>query len=70
MGITTTIRVTTATRDAVNRLREQTGESASVVIDKALAAYAESMFWDRWREADHTPEPDLALWDRASVHDL
>ena len=70
MSTTTTIRVGTSTRDAVNHLRDLTGESTDSIIEKALAAYLESLFWQRWREADHVIEPDLALWDAASTHDL
>jgi len=70
MSSTTTIRVGTTTRDAVNHLRELTGESTDAIIEKALAAYMESLFWQRWREAEHDDEPDLALWDAASAADL
>ena len=70
MSSTTTIRVGIQTRDAVNRLRDLTGESTDSVIEKALAAYEESMFWKRWRESDHEPEADCALWDAASRVDL
>jgi predicted transcriptional regulator len=70
MSTTTTIRVGTSTRDAVNHLRDLTGESTDSIIEKALAAYLESLFWQRWREADHDEDPDLALWDAASAVDL
>jgi predicted transcriptional regulator len=70
MSSTTTIRVGTSTRDAVNHLRDLTGESTDSIIEKALAAYLESLFWQRWREADHDEDPDLALWDAASAVDL
>lgn len=70
MSSTTTIRVGTSTRDAVNHLRDLTGESTDSIIEKALAAYLESLFWQRWREADHDEDPDLALWDAANAVDL
>lgn len=73
MGQTTTIRVGRSTRDAVNRVRELTGDSTDSVIERALAAYEESLFWQRWREvhADAIqPDDDMAPWDRASAADL
>jgi predicted transcriptional regulator len=36
MGDTTTVRVSRATRDHVNRLAAQTGESVDAVIEQAL----------------------------------
>lgn len=73
--MTTTIRVSEATRDAVNRLRAQTGQSTDSLLEQALAAYEESMFWRRWHEVyvDGGEEPaddDLRLWDRASAADF
>lgn len=72
---TTTIRVSASTRDAVNRLRVETGESTDSVLEKALAAYEETLFWRRWQEVYVDGRPELAedevmgLWDRASIAD-
>lgn len=74
--MTTTIRVSEATRDAVNRLRAQTGQSTDSLLEQALAAYEESMFWRRWQEVyvdgggDVTDGEELRLWDRASAADF
>jgi hypothetical protein len=79
MTATTTIRVSLATRDAVNRVRAETGESTDSILEKALAAYEESMFWRRWREVYGTsesgphgfhPDEDMADWEAASAFDL
>ena len=79
MSVTTTIRVSVATRNAVNRAREQTGESTDSILEKALAAYEESRFWRRWHEVHGTadngdnapvPDDDMRLWDEASRLDL
>lgn len=68
----TTIRVAANTRDAVNRIRELTGDSTASVIEKALEAYEESLFWERWRQAQAAGDIDdgLQMWDRASRVDL
>lgn len=68
----TTIRVAANTRDAVNRIRDLTGDSTASVIEKALVAYEEALFWERWREAQAAGDIDdgLAMWDRASRLDL
>lgn len=64
---TTTIRVAADTRDTVNRLRKLTGYSTDSVIEKALAAYEESLFWQAWRQAQPLADiDDLQLWDNAS----
>lgn len=74
--MTTTIRVSEATRDAVNRLRAQTGQSTDSLLEQALAAYEETMFWRRWQGVyvDGREEPaddeELRLWNRAGAADL
>ena len=79
MAASTTIRVSVATRDAINRVRAQTGESADSILKQALAAYQESLFWRRWQETydtsgcdPHSPllDDDMALWDAVSAQDL
>ena len=79
MSATTTIRVSVATRNAVNRAREQTGESTDSILEQALAAYEEARFWRRWREVHDTADDgvsasvdddDVRLWDEASRLDL
>ena len=78
MAASTTIRVSVATRDAINQVRAQTGESADSILEQALAAYQESLFWRRWQETYDTsgfdPHPplddDMALWDAVSAQDL
>jgi predicted transcriptional regulator len=70
---TTTIRVTTKTRDLLNEVRRTTGDSTDSVIEQALAALVEQRFWAAWTQAQAEGyEPDLeeALWDRASAADL
>lgn len=79
MTTTTTIRVSAATRDAVNRARAQTGESTDSILEQALAAYEEALFWRRWREVFDTAgdgasapahDDDMRAWDEASRLDL
>ena len=79
MSATTTSRVSVATRNAVNRAREQTGESTDSILEQALAAYEEARFWRRWREVHGTADDsapasadadDMRLWDEASRMDL
>jgi len=70
---TTTIRVTTKTRDLLNEVRRATGESTDSVIEQALAALNEQHFWAAWTRAQaegYEPDLDYALWDRASTADL
>lgn len=73
--MSTTIRVSQQTRDAVNRIRERTGESTDSVLEKALAAYEESIFWRRWHEVyvEGGPHPerdeDIIAWDAAAAAD-
>lgn len=74
-AMSTTIRVSRETRDAVNRIRERTGESADSVLEKALAAYEEAVFWRRWHEVyvdgqpQLEPDEDMAAWEAAAVAD-
>ncbi len=70
---TTTIRVSTKTRDLLNEVRRSTGESTDSVIELALAALTEQFFWSEWARAQAEGyEPDLEedLWNRASAADL
>jgi predicted transcriptional regulator len=70
---TTTIRVTTHTRDLLNEVRLATGQSTDSVIEQALAALNEQRFWAAWAQAQAEGyEADLEqdLWDRASAADL
>ncbi len=79
MSATTTIRVSVATRNAVNRARERTGESTDSILEQALAAYEEARFWRCWREVHDTADDgvsasvdddEVRLWDEASRLDL
>lgn len=69
MATTTTLRVTHPVRDRVNKLGHRTRQPANVVIEKALDAYEEALFWRDYAAAAtaELPAEELAdqhLWDR------
>jgi predicted DNA-binding protein len=47
----TTLRVSVETRDRVNALRHDTGQSTDELLRRALDAYERALFWEGMRRA-------------------
>ena len=76
--VATTLRVSEATRDAVNRAAAEAKTSADGVISRAMELYETAVFWEQHRQAvaARTAEEldaeraEMAPWDRAAAADL
>jgi hypothetical protein len=63
--MSTTVRVTEATRARAASLAAQTGMSIGQVVDQALTAYETGLFWAETHEAlaRHCEQIDDEVWD-------
>lgn len=66
--MSTTLRVSEATRARAAAIAAATGVSIGTAVDNALDAYERAEFWRQTREALRTlpVDPDDELWDRTS----
>ena len=73
-----TLRVSEATRDAVNRAARATSSSADAVVRRAVRLLEDELFWRRHAEAvvgrtrDEAEREagEMQAWERASSADL
>lgn len=67
--MSTTIKVSTQTRDQIKSLGASTGQTADEVVSRALVEYERALFWGEYARAaeqDTTRrgQDDHELWDR------
>lgn len=66
--MTTSVRVSDATRARAASLAAASGRSIGEVVEQALDAYERALFWKQTRQALATvvedPDQDAAAWER------
>ena len=78
VGVAATLRVSEATRDAVNRAARETASSADAVVGRAVQLLEDELFWRRHAEAAASrtrgeadgESDEMQPWERASAADL
>ncbi|MDQ2880762.1 MAG: hypothetical protein M3Y48_05730 [Actinomycetota bacterium] len=61
--MSTTIRVSEATRARAANLAARTGRQMQVVVDEALAAYERALFWESFEDGYRRLAADPDEWD-------
>ncbi|MGH9155125.1 MAG: hypothetical protein ACRD1K_04595 [Acidimicrobiales bacterium] len=60
--MSTTIRVTEATRQRAADLAARTGSQMQVVVERALVAYERSLFWEAFETGYRRLADDVEAW--------
>jgi predicted transcriptional regulator len=60
--MSTTIRVSEETRARVAAISDATGEQMQTVVDRAIRAYEESLFWERFEQGYERLAGDADAW--------